>query len=250
MLEFDVVTIFPGFFVGPLDCGIIRRARKNGLIRTSVHDLRAWTEDRHHQVDDRPFGGGEGMVLKPEPFFRAVDDIRQSRGVVEVVALGAAGRVFDQREALRLSGADQVILLCGRYEGIDERVIERLATTELSVGNFILSGGEIAAGMVIDAVTRYVPGAVGKQESILNESFSNPDRVHTLLDCPHYTRPAEFRGMRVPEVLLSGDHDTISRWRQREALKKTLRNRPDLIDIQVLDEQDRALLTEETHERH
>ena len=249
-LAFDVITIFPDFFRGPLDYGIVRRAREGQLIRTSVHDLRAWTHDRHHTVDDRPFGGGEGMVLKPEPFFEAVEEIRQTQGSVEVVALSAAGRLFDQAEALRLSRADQVILLCGRYEGIDERVVEKLATRELSVGNFILSGGELAAALVVDAVTRYVPGAVGKEESVLRDSFSDPGTLWTRLEHPHYTRPAEFRGMRVPEVLLSGDHRTIARWRHREALKKTIRNRPDLIDPERLDEEDRALLTEENHERH
>ena len=250
MLAFDVITIFPDFFRGPLDHGIVRRARKAELIRTSVHDLRAWTDDRHHQVDDRPFGGGEGMVLKPEPFFKAVEDVREDRGTAEVIALSAAGRVFDQAEALRLSRADQVILLCGRYEGIDERVVNELATAELSVGSFIVSGGEVAAALVIDAVTRYVPGAVGKEASVLNDSFSDPERVETRVEHPHYTRPAEFRGMRVPEVLLSGNHETISRWREREALRKTLKNRPDLIDPDRLDDEDRALLIEENHERH
>jgi len=250
MLAFDVITIFPEFFSGPLDYGIVRRARERGLIRTTVHDLRRWSHDRHQSVDDRPFGGGEGMVLKPEPFFEAVESIREEPGPVEVVALSAAGRLFDQAEALRLSEARQVFLLCGRYEGIDARVVDGLATCEISVGNFIVSGGEVAAALVIDAITRYVPGAVGKENSVLNDSFSDPADVQPLVEHPHYTRPAEFRGMRVPEVLLSGDHETIRRWRHREALKKTARNRPDLIDVGLLDEEDRQLLSEENHERH
>jgi tRNA (guanine37-N1)-methyltransferase len=250
MLAFDVITIFPDFFRGPLDYGIIRRAREAGLIRTSVHDLRVWTHDRHQTVDDRPFGGGEGMVLKPEPFFEAVDAVRGTTGRVEIVVLSASGQLFDQSEALRLARADQVILLCGRYEGIDERVVGKLATRELSVGNFIVSGGEVAAALVIDAVTRYVPGAVGKEESVLKDSFSDPSQVQTMVEHPHYTRPAEFRGMRVPEVLLSGDHETIRRWRHSESLRKTARNRPDLIDPELLDAGDRALLNEENHERH
>jgi tRNA (guanine37-N1)-methyltransferase len=240
MLAFDVITIFPEFFRGPLDCGIVGRARRAGLIRTDVHDLRHWSHDRHRTVDDRPFGGGEGMVLKPEPLFEAVEAVRAVEGRVETVVLSASGRVFDQAEALDLARADQVLLLCGRYEGIDERVVEGLATREISAGDFVVSGGEVVAAMVIDAVTRYVPGAVGREESVLRDSFSDPASVQALVEHPHYTRPAEFRGMRVPEVLLSGDHETIRRWRQREALRKTVRNRPDLIDPDLLDDEDRT----------
>jgi len=243
LLAFDVITIFPNFFDGPLDHGIVRRARERKLIRTWVHDLREYTHDRHRMVDDRPFGGGEGMVLKPEPLFEAIEACLQPEpNVVEVVVLSAAGRVFNQAEALRLSRADQVVLVCGRYEGIDERVTQQLATAELSIGNFVVSGGEIAAAVILDAVTRYVPGAVGKDESVLRDSFSDPGKTATVVEHPHYTRPAEFRGHRVPDVLLSGDHAAIERWRHEESLKKTLRNRPDLIDPDDLGEADLRML--------
>jgi len=228
-LRFDVITIFPEFFRGPFDFGVIRRGREKGLVDTRIHDLREFTMDRHRTVDDRPFGGGEGMVLKPEPIFRAVETIREAENS-EVVVLSAAGRKFDQAEALRLSRAPQVILICGRYEGIDERVTEHLATTEISVGDFILSGGEIAAAMVVDAVARYVPGIVGKEGSILKDSFSDPTALELSVEYPHYTRPAEFRGWKVPEVLISGDHDAVRRWREEAALQKTARNRPDLMN--------------------
>lgn len=228
-MRFDVITIFPEFFRGPFDFGVIRRGREKGLVDTRIHDLREFTMDRHRTVDDRPFGGGEGMVLKPEPIFRAVETIREAENS-EVVVLSAAGRKFDQAEALRLSRAPQVILICGRYEGIDERVTEHLATTEISVGDFILSGGEIAAAMVVDAVARYVPGIVGKEGSILKDSFSDPTALELSVEYPHYTRPAEFRGWKVPEVLISGDHDAVRRWREEAALQKTARNRPDLMN--------------------
>ena len=226
---FDVITIFPDFLKGPFDYGIIRRGREKGLIETRIHDLRDFTSDRHRTVDDRPFGGGEGMVFKPEPIFNAVETVRKA-GQAEIVVLSAAGRKFNQAEALRLSKAEQLIMICGRYEGIDERVIEHLATTEISVGDFILSGGEIAAAIVIDAVTRYVPGVVGKEESILRDSFSDPAAETQLVEHPHYTRPAEFRGWKVPEVLISGDHEAVRNWRHEAALKKTERNRPDLLE--------------------
>ena len=229
MITFDVITIFPDFFKGPFYYGIIRRGREKGLIETRIHDLRDFTSDRHRTVDDRPFGGGEGMVFKPEPIFNAVETVRKA-GLAEIVVLSAAGRKFNQAEALRLSKAEQLIMICGRYEGIDERVIEHLATTEISVGDFILSGGEIAAAIVIDAVTRYVPGVVGKEESILRDSFSDPAAETQLVEHPHYTRPAEFRGWKVPEVLISGDHEAVRNWRHEAALKKTERNRPDLLE--------------------
>ena len=227
-MRFDVVTIFPEFFKGPFDFGVIRRGREKGLIEVRVHDLRDFTSDRHRTVDDRPFGGGEGMVFKPEPIFKAVEAVRKS-DQVEVVVLSAAGRKFNQAEALRLSKAEQVILICGRYEGIDERVIEHLATAEVSIGDFILSGGEIAASVVVDAVTRYVPGVVGKEESILRDSFSDPAAETQLVEHPHYTRPADFRGWKVPEVLISGDHEAVRDWRYNAALQKTEKNRPDLM---------------------
>ena len=225
---FDVITIFPGFFYGPFNFGVIRRGREKGLVEIRVHDLRDFTSDRHRTVDDRPFGGGEGMVFKPEPVFKAVEAVRQTEQA-EVVVLSAAGKRFTQAEALRLSKASQVVVICGRYEGIDERIIEHLATAEISVGDFILSGGEIAAVVVVDAVTRYVPGVVGKEDSILRESFSDPAAERQLVEHPHYTRPVEFRGWQVPEVLISGDHKAVREWRRQAALKKTERNRPDLL---------------------
>jgi len=228
MQWFDIVTIFPDFFKGPFDFGVVRRGREKGLIDIRIHDLRDFTSDRHRTVDDRPFGGGEGMVFKPEPIFKAVESVRRDSHS-EVVVLSAAGRRFSQAEALRLSKAEQVILVCGRYEGIDERVVEHLATAEISIGDFIVSGGEIAAAVVVDAVTRYVPGVVGKEESILRDSFSDPASEEQLVEHPHYTRPADFKGLKVPEVLISGDHEAVRQWRHEAALKKTQKNRPDLL---------------------
>jgi len=228
VIAFDVITIFPEFFRGPFDFGVIRRGRERGLLETRVHDLRSFTTDRHHTVDDRPFGGGEGMVLKPEPLFGAVEAIRTAKAA-EVVVLSASGRRFNQAEALRLSKAPQLLLICGRYEGIDERVIEHLATAELSVGDFVLSGGEIGAALIVDAVARYVPGVVGKEGSILRDSFSDPASLEQTVEHPHYTRPAEFRGWTVPEVLISGDHEAVRVWRDEAAQRKTARNRPDLL---------------------
>jgi len=228
MVLFDVITIFPEFFTGPFDFGVIRRGREKGLIDIRVHDLRDFAAGRHRTVDDRPFGGGEGMVLKPEPIFKSVESVRKIEQA-EVVVLSAAGKRFNQAEALRLSRSEQLILVCGRYEGIDERVIEHLATAEISIGDFILSGGEIAAAVVVDAVTRYVPGVVGKEESILRDSFSDPAAETQLVEHPHYTRPADFRGWKVPEVLISGDHEAVHKWRQESALRKTEKNRPDLL---------------------
>jgi tRNA (guanine37-N1)-methyltransferase len=228
VIVFDVITIFPEFFRGPFDWGVIRRGREEGLLETRVHDLRSFTSDRHHTVDDRPFGGGEGMVLKPEPVFRAVESIRESESAT-VVVLSASGRRFAQAEALRLSKSSQVILICGRYEGIDERVVDHLATEEFSIGDFVLSGGEIGAVVIVDAVARYIPGVVGKQESVLKDSFSDPAALEAMVEHPHYTRPAEFRGWSVPEVLTSGDHEAVRNWREEAARQKTARNRPDLL---------------------
>src|SRR5205809_2562495 len=216
MLGFDIVAIFPEFFKGPFDFGVIRRGRENGLVETRIHDLRDFTSDRHRTVDDRPFGGGEGMVFKPEPIFKLVEAVRQA-DEAEVVVLSAAGRRFNQAEALRLSKAPQVIVICGRYEGIDERVVEHLATAELSIGDYILSGGEIAAVVVVDAVARYVPGVVGKEGSILRESFSDPAAERQLAEHPHYTRPVESRGWQVPDALISGDHKAAREWRRPAA---------------------------------
>jgi len=227
-MTFDVITIFPDFFKGPFEYGVISRGRASGKIRTRIHDLRKYTDDRHQTVDDRPFGGGEGMVLKPEPIFRAVEAIRESESA-EVLVLSASGRRFNQAEALRLSGAAQIILICGRYEGIDERVAEHLGTAELSIGDFVLSGGEIAAALIVDAVSRYVPGVIGKEESVLRDSFSDPEALEVVVEHPHYTRPAEFNGWRVPPVLISGDHEAVKKWRSEAAVQKTARNRPDLL---------------------
>jgi tRNA (guanine37-N1)-methyltransferase len=277
-MQFEIITIFPEFFAGPLDYGIVRRAREARLVDVRVHDLRAFTHDRHRTVDDRPFGGGEGMVLKPEPLFEAVESLLgdgvppggRAKGNSEIgfvgarhavplqreatptagkgtaiVLLSASGKLFRQDTARRFAQLDRIILLCGRYEGVDERVAEHLATDELSIGDFVLSGGDLGAALIVDAVTRLIPGALGNEDSAVNESFSVPadfgdgefqitghgSRVtnHALLDCPHYTRPAEFRGWNVPEVLLGGNHEEIRRWRLQKALEKTRRNRPDLL---------------------
>ncbi|HKB66646.1 MAG TPA: tRNA (guanosine(37)-N1)-methyltransferase TrmD [Pyrinomonadaceae bacterium] len=231
MLRCDIITIFPEFFREAFDYGIIRRARAAGLVETEAHDLRRWTEDKHHVVDDRPFGGGEGMVLKPEPIFAAVRELTgcSSRGEfssqTRVVLLSPQGRVFTQEVAQDLSqSASQIVLICGRYEGVDERVGEALATDEISIGDYVLSGGEPAAVVVIDAVVRLRPGALGNETSATNESFSERRLGH-----PQYTRPTEFSGMSVPDVLLTGNHGEIARWRREAALRKTERNRPDLL---------------------
>ena len=247
MLRFDIITIFPEFFRTVFDFGIVRRARSAGLVEIAARDLRDWTTDKHRVVDDRPFGGGDGMVLKPEPLAAAVaaltggseDAGARARTGTRVVLLSPQGKVFEQRVAAELAAAAHVVLICGRYEGVDERVAETLVTDELSIGDYVLSGGEPAALVVVDAVVRLVPGALGSETSAVNESFSAG-----LLDYPHYTRPVEFRGRRVPEVLLSGHHAEIARWRRREALRKTARNRPDLLTRVALDEQDRAWLAE------
>jgi tRNA (guanine37-N1)-methyltransferase len=231
VLRCDIITIFPEFFREAFDYGIIRRARAAGLVETEAHDLRRWTADKHHVVDDRPFGGGEGMVLKPEPIFAAVQELTgctrrdEFSSQTRVVLLSPQGRVFTQEVAQDLSqNASQIVLICGRYEGVDERVGEALATDEISIGDYVLSGGEPAAVVVIDAVVRLLPGALGNETSATNESFSERRLGH-----PQYTRPTEFSGMSVPEVLLTGNHGEIARWRREAALRKTERNRPDLL---------------------
>jgi tRNA (guanine37-N1)-methyltransferase len=230
-MRFDVITIFPDFFRGAFEYGIIRRAQAAGLVDVRTRDLREWAADKHRMVDDRPFGGGDGMVLKVEPIFAAVEDLTGASErtafaeKTRVVLLSPQGRVFTQAVAAELAGAEHVVLICGRYEGVDERVAEALVTDELSIGDYVLSGGEPAAVVVVDSVVRLIPGALGSETSAVNESFSEG-----LLDCPHYTRPPEFRGMRVPEVLLTGHHAEIARWRAEQALKKTERNRPDLLE--------------------
>src|SRR5208337_3323119 len=253
-MRFDLITIFPEFFAGPLDYGIVRRAKEAGIVQIHVQDLREFTKDRHKTVDDRPFGGGEGMVLKPEPLFEAVEKLLgQSMGDsaqaiapplgTGVVLMSAAGKSFTQETARRLAKLERIIFICGRYEGVDERVAEHLATEEISVGDYVLSGGELPAAVVLDAVTRLLPGALGNEASTENESFSEIEgreptpaagnsqdrsKARLLLDYPHYTRPAEYRGWKVPEVLIGGHHAEVAKWRAQQATEKTRRNRPDL----------------------
>ncbi len=265
-MKADIVTIFPDFFRGPLDHGITRRACEMGLAKIEVHDLRQFTHDRHRTVDDRPFGGGEGMVLKPEPLFECLeslqltsrqtraDDRVAGRAKQSVILLSAQGERFTQRVASELATLDRIVFICGRYEGVDERVADFLADRELSIGDYVLSGGELAAAVVIEAITRLLPGAVGNDASTRQESFTahaeagaadGPDSTcgsGGLLDYPHYTRPADFRAMAVPEVLINGNHQEIRRWRREQALRKTLRNRPDLLEGTTLSEEDSKIL--------
>ena len=263
MLIFDIITIFPEFFTGPLDFGVLRRSRERGLVTVRVHDLRKFTHDRHQTVDDRPFGGGEGMVLKPEPLFEAVEavgaSVKKQRDTSKesVILMSAGGKLFHQRAAAELARMEHVVLLCGRYEGVDERVTEHLADAEMSVGDFVLSGGEIAAALIVDAVTRLLPGALGNAASQQQDSFaldrstsaSQPATLPNstlslggILDYPHYTRPAEFRGWGIPEILSNGDHAKIREWRREQAIRKTLRNRPDLFDAVNLAPEDHELV--------
>lgn len=271
-MRFDLITIFPDFFAGPLDHGILRRARETRIVEVNVQDLRVFTKDRHRTVDDRPFGGGEGMVLKPEPLFEAVEHLlgapvgdatetHELAAGTAIVLLSASGKRFDQDTARRFAKLQRIILICGRYEGVDERVTEHLATDEISIGDFVLSGGELPAMLIVDAVTRLLPGSLGNEASSQNESFSGsvdadqisdyansglshvetptpPGRVtlknrgsgtlRTSLDFPHYTRPAEYRGWKVPDVLIGGNHAEVAAWRRASAINKTKRNRPDL----------------------
>ena len=262
----DILTIFPGFFRGPLDHGITRRACEMGLAEICVHDLREFTHDKHRTVDDRPFRGGEGMVLKPEPLFECleslglapreerVNDRLAGRAKQSVILLSAQGQRFSQKIATELAALDRIVLICGRYEGVDERVADFLADRELSIGDYVLSGGEMAAAVVIEAITRLLPGALGNEASARQESFTAQAEVKKvegadstcgsggLLDYPHYTRPAEFGGMNVPEVLLSGNHEEIRRWRHQRALEKTLHNRPDLLEGARLSDEDNKLI--------
>jgi tRNA (guanine37-N1)-methyltransferase len=283
-MRFDLVTIFPGFFAGFFEHGIVRRARAEGLVEIGVHDLRAFTHDRHRTVDDRPFGGGEGMVLKPEPLSRAMeamgiapkpergagacsptlaaeinceDEARGRPGGTRVILTSAQGRRFDQSVARELATLDRVVMICGRYEGVDERINELYCDMELSIGDYVLSGGELAAAVVLDATMRLIPGVLGNEASGEFESFGASDASITtdvegvprsqhgsggLLDYPHYTRPAEFGGLRAPEVLLNGDHQQIRRWRREQQLRKTLTNRPDLLERATLSDEDRRIL--------
>jgi tRNA (guanine37-N1)-methyltransferase len=230
VLRVDIITIFPDYFREAFDFGIIRRARAAALVSIQAHDLRTWTSDKHHVVDDRPFGGGDGMVLKPEPIFAAVESLTgasRRESIVpgkRVVLLSPQGRPFTQALAADFAVSEQLVLICGRYEGVDERVADALVTDEISIGDYVLSGGEPAALVVIDATIRLLPGALGSETSAANESFSDG-----LLDCPQYTRPPDFEGMRAPEVLFTGNHAEIARWRRDASMNKTKRNRPDLL---------------------
>ncbi|MBM3783241.1 MAG: tRNA (guanosine(37)-N1)-methyltransferase TrmD [Acidobacteria bacterium] len=224
-MTFHVLTIFPEFFRGPFEHGVVARAIQSQKIQIRLHDLRQWTFDRHRTVDDRPFGGGEGMLMKPEPIFLAAETILPRKSENNCIALlSAQGRLFNQATARRWSGLDEILLICGRYEGVDERVAAELAGEEVSIGDFVLSGGELGAALIIDAVARLIPGVLGNEASSENESFSRGP-----LDCPQYTRPADFRGHKVPEVLLGGNHEEIRKWRHGAALAKTAANRPDLL---------------------
>jgi tRNA (guanine37-N1)-methyltransferase len=237
-MKFDVVTIFPRMIDAPLAEGVVGRGIERALIDLRVHDLRDFTTDRHRVVDDVPYGGGPGMVLKPEPLFRALDEIRASRGEPGTVVLTSPqGRRFTQADAARLRALAHVVVLCGRYEGVDDRVRQHLATEEISIGDYVLSGGELAALVIVDAVARLVPGVVGDAGSVAADSFARG-----LLDYPQYTRPAEFRGWTVPDVLVSGHHARIEAWRREQALRRTLRERPDLLAEAALDDDERALL--------
>ncbi|MCU1295139.1 MAG: tRNA ((37)-N1)-methyltransferase TrmD [Bryobacterales bacterium] len=227
-MHFHIVTIFPEFFSGPFEHGVISRAKSAGRLEIQIHDLRNWTYDRHKTVDDRPFGGGEGMLLKPEPVFQAVESILPERQAGQrVILLSAQGGKFDQSVARELAELTDLVLVCGRYEGVDERVAEHLVDEEISIGDFVLSGGELGAAVIVDTVARLLPGVLGNEDSSRNESFAAEN--DGLLDCPQYTRPAEFRGWKVPDVLLGGNHEEIRRWRRAASREKTGRLRPDLI---------------------
>lgn len=248
-MTFDVITIFPEFFRSILEHGLLKRAMASSHAAIRFHDLREYTDDRHRTVDDRPFGGGPGMVFKPEPIFRAVEALRGETpdAPPAVILLSPQGRLLTQAVAEELSHRERLVLLCGRYEGVDERVAENLATDEISIGDFVLSGGELAAAVVMEATIRLLPGVLGNEESSEQDSFSVTagapgEARHGLLDCPHYTRPAEFRDWKVPDVLLSGDHEQIRQWRRRRALEKTWRRRPDLLADVALSDEDRRWL--------
>ena len=265
-MHFDIITIFPGFFAGPFDYGILKRARAAGLVSIATHDLRSFTHDRHRTVDDRPFGGGEGMVLKAQPIYDAVQSLHiapkaeRQREKDTVILLSAQGQPFSQSVAQELAATERVVILCGRYEGVDERVNEMLCDREISIGDYVLSGGELAAAVIVDSVVRLLPGALGNPDSSRFESFGAEDMKEDaisadglprsthgaggLLDYPHYTRPAEFMGMLIPEALAGGNHEAIRRWRRRMALKKTMENRPDLLERIEISDEDREILAE------
>ncbi|HEX4576673.1 MAG TPA: tRNA (guanosine(37)-N1)-methyltransferase TrmD [Edaphobacter sp.] len=265
-MHFDIITIFPDFFAGPFNYGILKRACMAGLVDIAVHDLRGFTHDRHRTVDDRPFGGGEGMVLKAQPIYDAVQSLQiaskaeRQRQKETVILLSAQGQPFSQSMAQELAATERVVILCGRYEGVDERVNELLCDREISIGDYVLSGGELAAAVIVDTVVRLLPGALGNPDSSRFESFGAEDVAQDageadgpprstygaggLLDYPHYTRPADFMGMPIPEALAGGNHEEVRRWRRRMALKKTLENRPDLLEKIEISEEDLEILAE------
>ncbi len=230
---FDIITIFPGYFSSPLEEGVLGKAIEQGLIKVRPVNLRDFTTDRHRTTDDRPYGGGAGMVMTPGPLAKAISFLKERDSRAKVILLSPRGEVFSHEVAVRLSRLSHVILVCGRYEGIDERVIEKMVDQELSIGDYVLSGGEPAALVVVDAVSRLVPGVLGCEDSAMADSFSDG-----LLEYPHYTRPRQFMGLSVPEVLLSGDHGNIARWRRQQALRLTLERRPDLLEKADLDRDD------------
>ena len=238
-MRIDIVTLFPEICRAPLSESILKRAQEKGIVALQIHNLRDWTTDKHHIVDDAPFGGGQGMVMKPEPIFAAVEDLRvsahktsnaQRSGIAnrksKIVLMSPGGRRFDQKTATQLSQESQLIIICGHYEGVDHRVIEHLVDLEISIGDYILTNGAIAAVVLVDAIVRLLPGALGHEKSAVDDSFSSES---SMLEAPHYTRPAEFRGWRVPEVLLSGNHAEIAKWRKEQSVKRTRKNRPDLM---------------------
>jgi tRNA (guanine37-N1)-methyltransferase len=240
-MRIDILTLFTQMFDGLLSCSIIGRAIEHGLVDIKLHDIRAYTHDKHHIVDDYPYGGGAGMVLKPEPIFEAVEGIKEEFGLSSAltILLSPQGQLFNQEIARKLAGCQNLILICGRYEGVDERVAEHLVSDEISIGDYLLSGGEVAAMAVVDCVVRLLPGVLGSEASLAEESH-----IGGLLEYPQYTRPAVYRGWTVPEVLLSGDHGEIARWRRQQSLLRTAKRRPDLIEKAVLSPEDKTLLSE------
>jgi tRNA (guanine37-N1)-methyltransferase len=236
-MRIDLITVFPNMIAQTVEFGVIGRAKQNGLLEIVTHDLRDFTKDRHRSVDDYCYGGGPGMLMKPEPLFEAVESIQYECSSRKVILLSPQGKLFNQEMARQLSLTDHLIMICGRYKGVDERVCEYLVTDEISIGDYVLSGGEIPALVLIDAISRLLPGTLGNYESAQDDSFSDG-----ILDCPHYTRPADYRGMSVPEVLLSGDPKKISKWQRQQALMRTLRKRPDLLKLEVLSEEDLEFL--------
>lgn len=232
-----MITVFPDMITQTVEFGVIGRAKQSGLLEIVTHDLRDFTKDRHRSVDDYCYGGGPGMLMKPEPLFEAVESIQYECSSRKVILLSPQGKIFNQEMARQLSLTDHLIMICGRYKGVDERVCEYLVTDEISIGDYVLSGGEIPALVLVDAISRLLPGALGNYESAQDDSFSDG-----ILDCPHYTRPADYRGMGVPKILLSGDPQKISQWQRQQALMRTLRKRPDLLKLEVLSEEDLEFL--------